>query len=54
LYTEKTTGKGYNAKLVPNRVGCVILKRQGNSLYELGNGTVNRIGVYHAKDLFAA
>ncbi|KAH8362003.1 hypothetical protein KR084_006736 [Drosophila pseudotakahashii] len=54
IYRQSNRAEGYNAKFGPNRVRCVILKRQGNSLYELGNGVGKSIGVYHAKDLYIA
>ncbi|KAH8367494.1 hypothetical protein KR084_005749 [Drosophila pseudotakahashii] len=53
-YRQSNRAEGYNAKLGPNRVRCVILKRQGNSLYELGNGVGKSVGIYHAKDLYIA
>ncbi|XP_017474596.1 PREDICTED: uncharacterized protein LOC108365147 [Rhagoletis zephyria] len=44
----------YNAKLAPKQVRCIVLKSIGNSMYELGDTSGKKVGVYHAKDIFVA
>lgn len=44
----------YNAKLAPKNVQCVILRKVGTALYELGDTSGKKLGVYHAKDMFVA
>ncbi|XP_017482490.1 PREDICTED: uncharacterized protein LOC108371437 [Rhagoletis zephyria] len=44
----------YNAKLAPKQVKCVVLKTIGNYMYELGDTSGKKVGVYHAKDIFVA
>lgn len=45
--------EGYNAKLGPRHIKCIVGKSIGNSLYEILGLDGKRIGIYHAKDLFA-
>lgn len=42
-----------NAKLAPKQVKCIILKVIGNAMYELGDVSGKKIGIYHTKDIFA-
>jgi len=44
----------YNPKLAPLNIKCVVLKCIGNSLYELANMSGKSLGIYHAKEMFAA
>jgi len=53
-FAQSDQAKGFNAKLAPLHIKCIVLKCIGNSLYELGNLSGKKIGVYHAKDLFTA
>lgn len=53
-YKQSDQIKRYNAKLAPMHIKCIVLKCIGNSLYELGNITGKKLGIYHAKDLFTA
>jgi len=43
--------KDYSAKLGKRRVKCIILRKVGNSCYELGNLQGKSLGIFHAKDL---
>lgn len=53
-FRQSNLADGYNAKLAPPNVRCVVLKSIGNSLYELGTQAGKKLGIYHAKDMFAA
>jgi len=53
-YRQTKKADRYNAKLVPNRIRCVILQRKCKALYELGNAVGKSSGVFHAKDLYVA
>lgn len=53
-FKQSNQGESYNAKLAPTNVKCVVLKTVGNSLYELGTLAGKKLGVYHAKNMFAA
>lgn len=52
-FKQSSQIENYNAKLGPKQVKCIILKAIGNSMYELGDISGKKIGVYHAKDIFA-
>jgi hypothetical protein len=43
--------KGFSAKLAPKFLKAKVLKRKGNSMYELTDMNGRNIGVYNAKDL---
>jgi len=51
-YKHSNKADGYNDKLGPNRICCVILQRKGKVLYELGNAVGKSVGVFHAKHLY--
>jgi len=53
-YRQSNKADGYNAKLSPNRIRCVVLQCKGNPLYELGNAVGKSVGVFHAKYLYVA
>ncbi|KAH8368956.1 hypothetical protein KR084_004487 [Drosophila pseudotakahashii] len=53
-YRQSNKAEGYNAKLGPNRIRCVVLQRKGKALYELGNAGGKSVGIFHAKDLYIA
>ncbi|XP_036345664.1 uncharacterized protein LOC118754899 [Rhagoletis pomonella] len=53
-FKQSSQVENYNAKLAPKQVKCVVLKIIGNSMYELGDTSGKKIGVYHAKDIFVA
>ncbi|XP_070075667.1 uncharacterized protein [Drosophila takahashii] len=53
-YRQSNKAEGYNAKLGPNRIRCVVLQRKGKALYELGNVGGKSVGIFHAKDLYIA
>ena len=53
-FKQSDLTKGFNAKLAPTNIKCIVLKTIGNSLYELGNMAGKSLGVYHAKDMFVA
>ncbi|KAH8357348.1 hypothetical protein KR084_003042 [Drosophila pseudotakahashii] len=53
-YRQSNKAEGYNARLGPNRVRCVVLQRKGKALYELGNVGGKSVGIFHAKDLYFA
>jgi len=44
-YKQSNKADGYNAKLGPNRIRCVVLQRKGKALYELGNA-VGKVSGY--------
>jgi len=53
-YRQSNKDVGYNARLGPNRIRCVVLQRKGKSLYELGDAVGKSVGVFHAKVLYVA
>lgn len=53
-FKQSSLVENYNAKLAPPNVRCIVLKIIGKSLYELGSMAGKSLGVYHAKDMFAA
>jgi len=53
-YKQSNKADGYNAKLGPNRIRCVVLQRKGKALNELGNAVGKSVGVFHAKHLYVA
>ncbi|XP_036347942.1 uncharacterized protein LOC118757330, partial [Rhagoletis pomonella] len=52
-FKQSSQVENYNAKLAPKQVKCIVLKAIGNSMYELGDSSGKKIGIYHAKDIFA-
>jgi len=53
-FKQSNLAEGYNAKLGPVNLKCIVLRCVGKSLYELANMSGKSIGVYHAKDLFSS
>jgi len=53
-YRQSNKADGYNIRLGPNRIRCVVLQRKGKALYELDNAVGKSVWVFHAKDLYAA
>jgi len=51
-YRQSSKADGYNAKLDPNRIFCVVLQRKGKALYELGNAVGKSVGVFHPNRVF--
>lgn len=51
---QSSQADGYNAKPGPRHIKCIIGECKGNSLYELLGLDGKKIGIYHARDIFAA
>ncbi|XP_017466267.1 PREDICTED: uncharacterized protein LOC108359099 [Rhagoletis zephyria] len=53
-FKQSSQPEAYNAKLGPNQIKCIVLKPIGNTMYERGDTSGKKVGVYHAKDIFLA